>query len=580
MEANIIPSYTDHYGPVIKDAASLLDKIDINKPESNIIETDTPTMSLLKYQAETQAAAMGKTLSFIKNVIPLQDKPADGNEQALTVQDQKDYLETVCKQQFLATRMLQQREDENQKKLDGTDFDASREPICPIPLNLGTNTNDTVSDTALKLLPTFRGDTEDEAENLKQFLRQVYDVANTNKLTTTCVLNILRRRLAGTATRLIDNYMLEEETPPTLQQVVLKLEDRFMSSWSPEIANAKLSLYTKKPSQTYQSLEGEIQELVNLASRGEEISTRTAWIKSRRVAVFKQAISEDDRQLILRENQSRSKSGLQDMNLSQMTSYLIKIYSEQEAFSTASTLKTARKFDSETVNTVTTNPRNQFRKDKRKQKKTEINNQLKEEVFQQWQQANPKKFNTNTYRNFQKNRSYNNNRSNNKPSNGNYPPRNNNGENKQPPFSNWRKKFNPPMNQSNNQGGGNTGNNNQKNVRPRKFVTAAMVGVGQNCCLKCASPSHRFQEEDKCCYGTSNLMTRPCFNCHEGGHHQSVCIKNQTLNQKPTSGAQEPLDPNFSRWPETTKQIPEHQQVEPTQEVSKNLNWLPSLFPH
>ena len=98
MEANIIPSYTDHYGPVIKDAASLLDKIDINKPESNIIETDTPTMSLLKYQAETQAAAMGKTLSFIKNVIPLQDKPADGNEQALTVQDQKDYLETVCKQ--------------------------------------------------------------------------------------------------------------------------------------------------------------------------------------------------------------------------------------------------------------------------------------------------------------------------------------------------------------------------------------------------------------------------------------------------------------------------------------------------
>ena len=37
-----------------------------------------------------------------------------------------------------------------------------------------------------------------------------------------------------------------------------------MASCTREIGNAKLSLYTKKPSQTYQVLEGEIAELTSL----------------------------------------------------------------------------------------------------------------------------------------------------------------------------------------------------------------------------------------------------------------------------------------------------------------------------
>ena len=166
-----------------------------------------------------------------------------------------------------------------------------------------------------------------------------------------------------------------------------------MASSTPEIANAKLSLYTKKPSQTFQVLQGEIAELVNLASRGEAASTRAAWRKSREVAVFKQAIIEEDRQLISRENQSRAKTGLHEMNLSQMTNFLIKVYSKQEAFSSASHLKSTAKFGEEVLQTVTAKSKTQLKKERRQQ--TQRNNNAKKEdlfAFHEWQNKNNQVF--------------------------------------------------------------------------------------------------------------------------------------------------------------------------------------------
>ena len=386
--AEAINTYEEEYKEAVSETRNLLGKIDLTTPEANVIEHDPATMTLLKIQAETQAAAIGETLNFIKNNIPHLAADIPGHT-PLSVIEKNEQLDNIGKKNFLATHMhmLQQRQQENQRKLEGEDFDDKREPICEIPPSLATNEIDHVLDTALKLLPVFQGDTDSEADNLKQFLRQVFDVAQTNKLNEKCVLNIIRRRLSGTATKLIDIYIKEQATPPKLRQVDLKLEELFMTSWTPEIANAKLSLYKKKPSQTYQALQGEIAELVDLASRGEEPDTRQTWIKSRRVGVFKQAVSEEDRQLVSRENQSRSKTGLNEMNLSQMTHFLIKIYSEQEAFSTVSHLKTSRKYDDESVQVINTKSKTQVRKDKRQQKKVDAEAQTKEALYAFHQQT-------------------------------------------------------------------------------------------------------------------------------------------------------------------------------------------------
>ena len=103
------------------------------------------------------------------------------------------------------------------------------------------------------------------------------------------------------------------------------------------------------------------------------------------MAVFKQAIIEEDRQLISRENQSRAKTGLHEMNLSQMTNFFIKVYSEQEAFSSASHLKSTAKFGEEVLQTVTAKSKNQLKKERRQQ--NQRNNTAKKDdlfAFHEW----------------------------------------------------------------------------------------------------------------------------------------------------------------------------------------------------
>ena len=201
----------EEYKEAIPDTRNLLGKFDLTTSQANVIEADPATMTLLKIQAETEAEAIGETLNFIKNNIPHLAADIPGHT-PLSVADQNAQLDNIGKNNFLATPMLQQRQQENQRKLEGEDFDDKREPICEIPPSLATNETDHVSDTALKLLPVFQGDTDSEADNLQQFLRQVFDVAQSNRLNEKCVINIIQRRLSGTTTKLIDIYIKEQSS--------------------------------------------------------------------------------------------------------------------------------------------------------------------------------------------------------------------------------------------------------------------------------------------------------------------------------------------------------------------------------
>ena len=111
---------------------------------------------------------------------------------------------------------------------------------------------------------------------MKIFLHAVLDVAVTNDLNEKTVIKVLKRKLENTARKLIKRYetilLQEEHKPPSLKQIILKLEDRFCSEYQPEVAAARLSMYTKGAHQTYQALEADISELTELAARGEEVT--------------------------------------------------------------------------------------------------------------------------------------------------------------------------------------------------------------------------------------------------------------------------------------------------------------------
>ena len=563
-------TYDDQYQPAIQDTIDLLEKVDLNNPTDNIIDPKASTLELLKVQQEIQAQTLGKTLEFVRTLVPLVDhadpyqlmgaQPGD----KIPVQQQQTYLQDLAQKNYLITRMVQQRENERNTKTKGTYFDPTREPICEIPPEIDTGTNSTITDSSLKLLPTFKGDTNHEAENLKTFLRAIYDVAITNTLNEKCTKNVLKRKLQGTARKLIDSYEQEFKDVvdrPTLKEIVLKLENRFLVEYQPEVAQAKLSMYVKQPNQTYQVVEGEISELATLASRGENITNKQEWINMKKIAVFKQAVNDEDRAHLQKENQARSIIGLPEMDMSLIVYFLNKIYSEKNAFSTASNLKNNPKSqaDNDSLNVIKEGqPKSkaQQKKDKKVQaemKQLEEEKKVKDQLYALYMN-NPNNSNRGNFRG--------NNR-------GNFRGNNRGGKGK---WQGGRGNFNQGKpNQFNN---GKPGSSTV--TKPRKYVTPEMVNVSPHCCLKCDSPSHRFQETNKCAYGKSNLMTGPCKNCKKGGHHYNVCIKAQEL---PTVGAQKPqsgYDPKFSPYPDLTKTVLETQGATPN--YTKN-EWIPSLFP-
>ena len=419
-------------------------------------------------------------------------------------------------------------------------FVTKKEPICEIPAKIKEGTNDQISDSGLKLLTIFKGEGENAAEHLRSFLREVYNVAVTNKLNEATTVEVLLRKLQGTARQLADNFIATEEKVPALREIVLMLEENYMSGCSPEVASAKLNIYTKRPTESYSHMQGEIAELTSFAARGIDPQSRKQWIKQKKVSTFLQAISAEDRDLIYKENQARKMTSVPEMNMEQMARHLITYHAQTEAFVTASHLQNMG--TTESIQKITGDMQNvkvennagnddyeeededyedeEYDKDD-KDKKIEI---LKELLFEM------------------ENRNF---------SRGQQP--NGNGGRQSQTFGN--------------NGGG---------TRPRVFVTCNMVNVPEHTCLKCGSPDHKFKETDKCCYGTANLMQEPCHNCGIGGHHKNVCVKPVVRNvgapaaKAPTS----PQEQENPGWIDQAKGVEEHHGAGGSQPFL----WGPTLF--
>ena len=523
----------------IEDMSDLLQNLDIENPQNNVIPESATTFELLSLQSEISSKTFSEALRLMQNL------------STESSQEQKDLLKDLAERNNLVSRMIQSRTMQKGGRAKGSYFNQNRKPICEIPKSIESGTKDDISDSALKLISHFLGDSDDEADNLRSFLRNLYDVACTNRLTEKCTKAVLRRKLQGTARRLIDAYEQELNTPnrPSLHEIVMKLEDRYLADLQPELANARLLALKKTADKTYQKLEGEINELVALAARGQSGDT-TDWSNHRKIESFKQAICEADRGLIYQENMSRNITGLPELSLSKAVDFLIKTKSEQNAFIQSQRIS-QRAVETDSVYAVreeTTSPKKETKnkpKTKAAAKKAQEEEKIKEELFQLYEKRKANDI---------KNKSRGN------------PPRRGKGYNQRQRNQNFRQ---------------NSYGKSRSNTIPRKFITPEMANVQPYNCLKCNSPDHRFQETHKCIYGNSNLMNKPCFNCGEGAHLTSLCIKGKNSTLGAPAPAKTPLDHQFSTWPETSKQAQEVNQVNTYSYFNPPKNdWLPSLFPN
>ena len=485
--------------------SKMLEDLNIEEPENNVFPEHASTHELMHLHLEMNNKVMNEALKLLL--------PTEGDQN-------RDLITKLMERNNLGTRMLQQRHQERGNKAHGSYFDPLRKPICEIPEQIKQGKQTTISDSALKLIQQFEGDSANEEDNLRTFLRSLFDVARTNGLTETCTKTVLRRKLAGTARILIDTYEAELGSPdkPTLLEIVLKLEDRYLSNLQPNLANARLATLKKTADKTYQKLEAEINELVFLAARGQKGDT-TSWSITRRMEVFKAALNEKDRSLLYQENQSRSIAGLPDLTLSQAVDFLIKTTAETNAFQQSGNASPSER-DAESIMRTketkdVTHQNKKSRKEKRSAKKAQEEEKIKDELFQLYEKQKTQQYGRNRGRGgYQRGRNF----------------------NRQQPS------------------GGQNGNGarHKTSYQPRKFTTPQMANVDPYNCLKCNSPDHRFTEVHKCVYGHTALMTKPCMNCKVGAHPTQMCIKSKnSIIGAPPTPIPNPAPPNtpvYTKW--------------------------------
>ena len=528
-----------------------LEKINkIKDPNHEILEKDMSRMEIIKYHSEITAQCIGYMAQCIK------EKSNDAG--------QKQVLDELAKKNYFVTRLVQKWADDQEEKASGSyfGFDPKRKTIIKIPEEIATGTVETISDSGLKLLETFQGTTKNEAEKLQTFLDSLFDIAQTNNLTEKAVIKVLRRKLEGNARKMLIMITDKQDKEPTLKEIILRLEDRYCSEFQPQVASAKLSMYTKGKNQPYQFLEGDIHELCKLAVRGEDVTNEKEWINNKTTAVFKQAITEADRKLINTENQTRIMNNLPELTVSQMADLLIKTEAEADAYTTASNIKYQPKLgDSEYLQKL---------KDKKDDEDEDEEDDYDEDEDEEDDDDEEGDYEENDIFEGKTEEQI-----------------------KAELFAMYKSKKNQQCqrnkagNHNNTYQDGNYQNGHNGNFdRPRNFVTAEMVNTDVGACFKCNGQNHKFTEKEKCIYGEYKLFQKPCFTSGVGGHHFTNCIKNRQPNgESPRQNRQE-LDNTykepFSRqtYQDFTKSIQDKPEWEWERPLSRKRNdTMPPLFP-
>ena len=389
----------------------------------------------------------------------------------------KDAINTLITKNNLSARTLEQALQDHCKKSQGIDNKELLFLINKPPKEFGTE--DKCSDTALRNVESFSGDTASNESNLNVFLRDIFALSSTNSLSEATTISVLCRKLTGSAVILIDNFITQKGgiRSVTLPDICLQLERKFITTYSPLAADTKLHSLTQGH-MTYAQLQAQVQKFVKLATRMEPEETRSQLIKVKENTSFLLALSQEDRQCINQENSHRATSGLTALSLDQMVDLLIRTTSDKLSLREAVMAVEAQHpippqhpgagqpppvLPGQQVFKVDMPYNNRGRGGHRGRGRGAYNNKAQE------------------------------NRQNNNNNQGNL--------------------YNNKVNR---------GKNFNVRGQARKFVTCEMANVPKNACLHCASTTHLFGSL-QCPYVNTPLMATPCKNCGRGVHMTASC---------------------------------------------------------
>ena len=190
-----------------------------------------------------------------------------------------------------------------------------------------------VSDSGLKMIPDFSGDSSQNESLLGIFFRAVYSLANTANLTETATLAVVIRKLIGSAHELVDSNIKQAGGLEHIQlkQIVSLLEKKFLLHVSPISAQAALHAL-RQGNFTYSQLQAKVTRLARLATRMEPSDDRDNLTRVKEISSFMMAISATDRAFINNENARRQGQNLATLGLDQMVDILLRVAADKLSF--------------------------------------------------------------------------------------------------------------------------------------------------------------------------------------------------------------------------------------------------------
>ena len=406
---------------------------------------------------------------------------------------QTAFLKKLAEEQTLLGRYVQQVCTAKIEKAKGTYFDASTMNLICQPPNLTGNDVQNCSDSGLKLIPQYTGDENDtDGSTLEVFLKAIFDLARTSRLSENCAKQVLIRKLSSTASIIIDDFVKSHDKELgqiPFAQIIQKLESKFAVHCQPAKASASLQIL-KQGTSTFAQLEAKIRRLAFLASRQEPPDTRKQFIAVKEIEAFKAAISTKNRELIFTENSQRVSRDDMEMDLNQMAQFLLNTYAEKTAYEITTAASVAG--SESTIHKVeNVNPGNNYYKPPYPQQ----NWRPPPPPIHQGQRGfHPRGFQQKGFHR--------------KP----FPPKP-----VEPKGFARGRGFQPTR-------GRGQMNNSAGRGQTRQFVTTTDLGLQPNACLLCGSSDHKFTEQSCPYYGQMPYKS-PCYNCRMGGHQRKTCLK-------------------------------------------------------
>ena len=325
-----IPNFKDQ--PEFAESATAADKctkVDTQDPKKMAVGSEASLAAIVQSFISTQSRTNHQLIEYIGKAVAAGAANVTIDNQTLDSANQQEFLSQIASDQNLLSRQLEKNLHGQIALQSGTHPQADLHLINTPPTEWGAS--ERVSDSSIKMISEFSGDSSDNEQELSLFLRGIFALSKTSDLSEKTAVNVLFRKLTGSAYILTDQFMENAGPDIKMAQIIRLLESKFLAHCSPLSAESALHGLSQG-SLTYVQLQARCTKLAFLATRMEGHATRETVKKLKETNAFLMAISTADRVVIRNENERRATHNLPQLSLSQMADTLQTLASEKASY--------------------------------------------------------------------------------------------------------------------------------------------------------------------------------------------------------------------------------------------------------